>query len=175
VTGRSPGRTPAGISPPASCPSLPARPPRTSERPLVPPRPTGPGLRPANPPGCPMATRPADTAVVPRVVASAAVNGDSACWLCATTSAKRATYSGIRAAPCRYSANACPPWESPAAATTACWTASSTVTRPSRWSVALALELRQGEALGLRWQYVDLDAGTLTVRWQLQRLPWRHG
>ena len=45
----------------------------------------------------------------------------------------------------------------------------------TRWSVALALGLRQGEALGLRWQYVDLDAGTLTVRWQLQRLAWRHG
>jgi integrase len=38
-----------------------------------------------------------------------------------------------------------------------------------------ALGLRQGEALGLRWQYLDLDAGTLTVRWQLQRLAWRHG
>jgi integrase len=45
----------------------------------------------------------------------------------------------------------------------------------SRWSVALALGLRQGEALGLRWQHVDLDAGTLTIRWQLQRLAWRHG
>ena len=45
----------------------------------------------------------------------------------------------------------------------------------TRWSVALALGLRQGEALGLRWRYVDLDAGTLTVRWQLQRLRWRHG
>jgi integrase len=45
----------------------------------------------------------------------------------------------------------------------------------TRWSVALALGLRQGEALGLRWQHVDLDTGTLTVRWQLQRLPWRHG
>jgi integrase len=45
----------------------------------------------------------------------------------------------------------------------------------ARWSVALALGLRQGEALGLQWQHVDLDAGTLTVRWQLQRLPWRHG
>jgi integrase len=45
----------------------------------------------------------------------------------------------------------------------------------SRWSVALALGLRQGEALGLRWQYVDLDAGTITIRWQLQRLNWRHG
>jgi integrase len=45
----------------------------------------------------------------------------------------------------------------------------------TRWNVALALGLRQGEALGLRWQYVDLDAGTLTVRWQLQRLAWQHG
>jgi len=35
----------------------------------------------------------------------------------------------------------------------------------TRWSVALALGLRQGEALGLRWQHVDLDAATLTVRW----------
>jgi integrase len=45
----------------------------------------------------------------------------------------------------------------------------------TRWSIALGLGLRQGEALGLRWQHVDLDAGTLTVRWQLQRFAWRHG
>jgi len=45
----------------------------------------------------------------------------------------------------------------------------------TRWSVALALGLRQGEALGLRWRYVDLEAGTFIVRWQLQRLAWRHG
>jgi len=45
----------------------------------------------------------------------------------------------------------------------------------TRWSVALGLGLRQGEALGLCWQYVDLDAGTLMVRWQLQRLAWQHG
>jgi len=45
----------------------------------------------------------------------------------------------------------------------------------TRWSVALALGLRQGEALGLRWQFVDLNAGTLTIRWQLQRQRWRHG
>jgi integrase len=45
----------------------------------------------------------------------------------------------------------------------------------TRWSVALGLGLRQGEALGLRWQHVDLDAGTLTVRWQLQRFAWQHG
>lgn len=39
----------------------------------------------------------------------------------------------------------------------------------ARWSVALALGLRQGEALGLLWDAVDLDAGTLTVRRALQR------
>jgi len=39
----------------------------------------------------------------------------------------------------------------------------------ARWSVALALGLRQGEALGLAWDAVDLDAGTLTVRQALQR------
>jgi integrase len=52
---------------------------------------------------------------------------------------------------------------------------SGTKRNGTRWSVALALGLRQGEALGLRWQYVDLDAGTLMVRWQLQRFGWRHG
>lgn len=39
----------------------------------------------------------------------------------------------------------------------------------ARWSVALALGLRQGEALGLAWDAVDLDAGTLVVRQALQR------
>jgi integrase len=39
----------------------------------------------------------------------------------------------------------------------------------ARWSVALALGLRQGEALGLPWAAVDLEAGTLTVRQALQR------
>jgi len=34
----------------------------------------------------------------------------------------------------------------------------------ARWSVALALGLRQGEALGLRWDAVDLERGTLNVR-----------
>jgi integrase len=41
----------------------------------------------------------------------------------------------------------------------------------ARWSVALALGLRQGEALGLTWDAVDLEAGTLTVRQALQRQP----
>jgi len=39
----------------------------------------------------------------------------------------------------------------------------------ARWSVALALGLRQGEALGLRWADLDLERETLTVRQALQR------
>jgi integrase len=38
------------------------------------------------------------------------------------------------------------------------------------YRVALALGLRLGEALGLKWEYVDLDAGTLRVRYALQRI-----
>ena len=39
------------------------------------------------------------------------------------------------------------------------------------YAVALSLGLRQGEALGLRWQDIDLDAGTLQIRSSLQWLP----
>ena len=45
----------------------------------------------------------------------------------------------------------------------------------ARWSVALAVGIRQSEALGLRWQFVDLDAGTVEVGWQLKRARYRHG
>ena len=45
----------------------------------------------------------------------------------------------------------------------------------ARWSVALAVGIRQSEAIGLRWQYVDLDAGTIEVGWQLRRARYRHG
>jgi integrase len=38
------------------------------------------------------------------------------------------------------------------------------------YSVALTMGLRQGEALGLRWQDVDLSMGFLHVRKQLQRI-----
>ncbi len=38
------------------------------------------------------------------------------------------------------------------------------------YSVALTMGLRQGEALGLRWQDVDLQLGTLQVTKQLQRM-----
>jgi integrase len=45
----------------------------------------------------------------------------------------------------------------------------------ARWAVALALGLRQGEALGLRWSDVDLDAGTLAVRRSRNRPRYEHG
>lgn len=40
----------------------------------------------------------------------------------------------------------------------------------ARWTVALAVGLRQSETLGLRWADVDLDIGTLTVRRGLHRV-----
>jgi integrase len=39
----------------------------------------------------------------------------------------------------------------------------------ARWSVGLALGTRQGETLGLRWEDIDLEAGTVTIRAQIQR------
>ena len=45
----------------------------------------------------------------------------------------------------------------------------------ARWSVALAVGIRQSEAIGLRWRYVDLDAGTIEIGWQLKRARYRHG
>lgn len=45
----------------------------------------------------------------------------------------------------------------------------------ARWSVALALGLRQGEALGLRWAYLNLDRGEMRVWWQLRRRSFEHG
>ncbi|MEN3614452.1 site-specific integrase [Plantactinospora sp. ZYX-F-223] len=54
-------------------------------------------------------------------------------------------------------------------------TAASSRRNSARWAIALALGLRQGEALGLKWADVDLDAGTLVVRRGRQRPKWRHG
>ncbi|WP_308358447.1 tyrosine-type recombinase/integrase [Streptomyces sp. NEAU-Y11] len=45
----------------------------------------------------------------------------------------------------------------------------------ARWVLALALGLRQGEALGLQWEDVDLDAGYLCVRRNRLRPKYRHG
>lgn len=44
-----------------------------------------------------------------------------------------------------------------------------------RWIVGVGMGFRQGECLGLRWKYVDLEAELFHPRWQLQRLTWRHG
>lgn len=40
----------------------------------------------------------------------------------------------------------------------------------SRWALAFRLGLRQGEALGLTWNEVNLETGVLSVAWQLQEL-----
>jgi integrase len=42
--------------------------------------------------------------------------------------------------------------------------AAELVPNRARWVIALALGLRQGEVLGLRWSDVDLDRGLLWVR-----------
>jgi len=44
-----------------------------------------------------------------------------------------------------------------------------------RFALALAIGLRQGEALGLQWRDLDPAAGTLTVRRAIQRHTWQHG
>lgn len=41
------------------------------------------------------------------------------------------------------------------------------------FTVALAIGLRQGEALGLQWEDVDLESGAVTIRHQLQRVDGR--
>jgi len=45
----------------------------------------------------------------------------------------------------------------------------------ARWAVALALGLRQGEALALRWADVDLDQGMMRIRATRVRPTYAHG
>ncbi|MFJ8742388.1 tyrosine-type recombinase/integrase [Embleya sp. NPDC127516] len=45
----------------------------------------------------------------------------------------------------------------------------------ARWVVALALGLRQGEVLGLKWSDVDLDSGFMCVRRGRLRPKYAHG
>lgn len=45
----------------------------------------------------------------------------------------------------------------------------------ARWVIALALGLRQGECLGIKWADVDLTKGTLRVRRGRLRPKYRHG
>lgn len=53
--------------------------------------------------------------------------------------------------------------------------AAETAPDGARWLVALALGLRQGEALALAWDKIDLDAGVVHVHRELYSLPWEHG
>ena len=53
--------------------------------------------------------------------------------------------------------------------------AAELVTNRARWAIALALGLRQGEVLGLRWPDVDLDRGLLWVRKSRVRPVYQHG
>lgn len=48
--------------------------------------------------------------------------------------------------------------------------AAQDVRNAARWTVALALGLRQSEALGLKWSDIDLERGTLSVRRGLHRV-----
>lgn len=45
----------------------------------------------------------------------------------------------------------------------------------TRWAAAFFTGARQGELLGLTWDRVDLDAATIDLEWQLQRLQKQHG
>jgi integrase len=53
--------------------------------------------------------------------------------------------------------------------------ASQTRRNSARWAIALALGLRQGEALGLRWSDIDEATCALTVRRNRLRQKWKHG
>jgi integrase len=44
-----------------------------------------------------------------------------------------------------------------------------------RWMIGLTLGLRQGETLGLGWDQIDFDAGTLAVSRELMRVKYKHG
>lgn len=53
--------------------------------------------------------------------------------------------------------------------------ASCDESQATRWVAALFTGARQGELLGLRWEYVDLEAGVMDISWQLQKLVQVHG
>jgi integrase len=44
-----------------------------------------------------------------------------------------------------------------------------------RFALALAMGLRQGEAIAIKWPDLDVQSGNLVIRRALQRQTWRHG
>lgn len=44
----------------------------------------------------------------------------------------------------------------------------------ARWAAGMLQGMRQGEALGLTWDAIDLDRSVMDISWQLQRLPRGH-
>lgn len=46
---------------------------------------------------------------------------------------------------------------------------------PARWVIALALGLRQGEVLGMKWADVDLETGVVRLRRNRLRPKYEHG
>lgn len=57
--------------------------------------------------------------------------------------------------------------------TLACLAVASELPHGLRWVLALLHGMRQGECLGVTWDAIDLEAGILTVEWQLQRFNYR--
>ena len=57
----------------------------------------------------------------------------------------------------------------------ASWRTAAGMPNGARWAVALALGLRQGEVLGLRWRDVDLDSGVMSIRVTRLRPVYAHG
>ncbi|MCD4549711.1 tyrosine-type recombinase/integrase [Schaalia sp. lx-260] len=51
--------------------------------------------------------------------------------------------------------------------------AADTLPNAARWVAALLQGMRQGEVLGLTWDCVNLEAGTIDVSWQLQELSYK--
>lgn len=45
----------------------------------------------------------------------------------------------------------------------------------ARWAFALYTGTRQGEALGMEWDRLDLNEGVADIAWQLQRISYAHG
>lgn len=55
----------------------------------------------------------------------------------------------------------------------ACLAVAGELPHGTRWLFALLHGMRSGECRGVTWDAIDLDAGTLVVEWQLQRLTYR--